>query len=445
MHKLLIHKLGPIKDCQLDCTQFITLTGFQASGKSTIAKAVFFFRTIKNDILKIAEKKALENYYSDNMEKLVAKSNKNIANLLIEEIREKFMRVFGSSYGMDNDMTIQYYYTDEIHIKISLINDNRYKTPNIIWIHFSPELKRYLKKNNMLEAGVLGVPEIEREKLKKELNVIFDDNFETIYIPAGRSMITLLSSQMSFIYSNMNNIQKRSMDYCTRDYIERILTLKSEFSEGLDGIIAQYGYKNNAVKSVIEEAYSLIPKILKGQYTYTDSEERIVLNNGRYVKINFASSGQQESVWILNLIFYYLVKNEPVLFIVEEPESNLFPESQKYIIELISLLNNSGNSVIVTTHSPYVLGALNNLLYANQIPQEKKEYAEKVISKQLWINYNNFNALFVRNGIVENCLDDEIKLIQNEKIDSISKTINNDYDKLFDLMYEDEEGENYSY
>ena len=49
MHRLIIHQLGPIKHCELECSSFMTLTGFQASGKSTIAKAVYYFRTIKED------------------------------------------------------------------------------------------------------------------------------------------------------------------------------------------------------------------------------------------------------------------------------------------------------------------------------------------------------------------------------------------------------------
>ena len=82
----------------------------------------------------------------------------------------------------------------------------------------------------------------------------------------------------------------------------------------------------------------------------------------KYVKINFSSSGQQECVWILNLLFYYIVQQKEILFIIEEPESHLFPESQKYITELIALVNNCGHSIVLTTHSPYVLGTLNNLL-----------------------------------------------------------------------------------
>ena len=155
------------------------------------------------------------------------------------------------------------------------------------------------------------------------------------------------------------------------------------------------------------------------------------------MKINFASSGQQESVWILNLLFYYLVKNNPVLFIIEEPESHLFPESQKFITELIALVNNSNHSIIVTTHSPYVLGTLNNLLYADQTPPDLQKQASDIISNLFWINYDSFSAWFVKNGGIEPCLDSEIHLIQNEKIDEISKVINRDFDKLFDLRIDE--------
>ena len=49
---MILKNVGPIKNCEVSITDFNVFTGAQASGKSTIAKAVFFFRTIKNDILK---------------------------------------------------------------------------------------------------------------------------------------------------------------------------------------------------------------------------------------------------------------------------------------------------------------------------------------------------------------------------------------------------------
>ena len=59
MQKLIINRLGPIEHCELKCSQFMTLTGFQASGKSTIAKAIYYFRTIKEDIIELAREQSL--------------------------------------------------------------------------------------------------------------------------------------------------------------------------------------------------------------------------------------------------------------------------------------------------------------------------------------------------------------------------------------------------
>ena len=187
-------------------------------------------------------------------------------------------------------------------------------------------------------------------------------------------------------------------------------------------------------QKLLRQASELIKKILRGTYRYSNGEEQIVLDDGKYVKINFSSSGQQESVWILNLLFYYLLQQNPILFIIEEPESHLFPESQKYITELIALVNNCNHSVVLTTHSPYVLGTLNNLLYIHNIQSQYLEKADDIIPKSLWLDSNNFNSWFVKNGTIENCMDSEIHMIQNEKIDEISRVINNDFDELLELQ-----------
>ena len=44
MHKLILKNMGPIQECEMNIDDFTVLTGVQASGKSTIAKAIFFFR-----------------------------------------------------------------------------------------------------------------------------------------------------------------------------------------------------------------------------------------------------------------------------------------------------------------------------------------------------------------------------------------------------------------
>lgn len=88
--------------------------------------------------------------------------------------------------------------------------------------------------------------------------------------------------------------------------------------------------------------------------------------------------------------------------------------------ELIALANHCGHSMVITTHSPYVLGSLNNLLYAYQTEPEKRKQALGIIPEELWLDSTKFSAWFVKNGGIENCMDDELPMIQNEKIDEIS-------------------------
>ena len=47
MQKIIIRNFGPIKECEIDLAQFIVLTGAQATGKSTVAKVVYYFLLAK--------------------------------------------------------------------------------------------------------------------------------------------------------------------------------------------------------------------------------------------------------------------------------------------------------------------------------------------------------------------------------------------------------------
>jgi hypothetical protein len=91
------------------------------------------------------------------------------------------------------------------------------------------------------------------------------------------------------------------------------------------------------------------------------------------------------------------------------------------------------NQVIITTHSPYILSSLNNLLYAYSIGQKRPKETKNIVDKRLWINPDQLNAFFVSEGCIHNIIDDEFRLIKSEAIDSASIIINNTYNLLFDL------------
>lgn len=423
MHWLIIEKMGPVQYCRLPIRQYTVLTGFQASGKSTVAKAIYFFRTLKDDIYQMIQQRE----YSELIYGLKYDSDQEDSKQYAlytdfeRNVRNRFLSTFGSSYSMDKGMRMSYQYSDDIEITIRLEESLDSLTPNFVCVEYSPCLRKFLSKPQ---------PTNNREALRRELACLFDDPYETVYVPAGRSVLTVLGSQFNYFYSTMDDAQKRLLDGCTRDYLERVMRLRPQFSNGLEGLV-EGKIVPKEKQALYREALDLVGKILKGKYTATDGEERIWVDHKHYVKMNFASSGQQEIVWILNLLVYYLLTEQPVFFIIEEPESNLFPESQKLVIELISMIAGVGNAVLMTTHSPYVLGTVNNLLYADTVGKYSMKKTAQVISRCKWIRSESCTAMFMENGSVEDCMDPDLMQIDNSLLDQISHGINEEYDQLF--------------
>lgn len=85
------------------------------------------------------------------------------------------------------------------------------------------------------------------------------------------------------------------------------------------------------------------------------------------------------------------------------------------------------------THSPYVLAALNNLIYAYQVGLRSGEAVNKVISDRFWINPSSVCALMVKDGAVEEIMDADLMHIMAERIDSVSAEINEMFDTLMNI------------
>lgn len=151
-------------------------------------------------------------------------------------------------------------------------------------------------------------------------------------------------------------------------------------------------------------------------------EERLYYSDTEYVKLSLSSSGQQEAVWILQLIFSLMLNNTRATLVIEEPEAHLFPEAQMYMVWLMALFaNQEGNRLIVTTHSPYILTSLNNLLYAEQVGKvAERESVEKIIPSSYWLDFDRLSVNLIGEGEISSILDRSIKQIKAEMIDSVS-------------------------
>jgi len=430
-HYIKISNLGPIKNCEMAVSDFTVLTGPQASGKSTIAKAVYFFRTIKDDILDLITWPNLKN----------PNKKPNLKSELIRHLRIKFMELFGTTFVMPENMTMEYFYEANNKrkcVRVYLEETFDGKNRNIIKFKFGSDIDDLLYEANQY---ALPIGNMELSRLQLSFEKCFEDEHETFFIPAGRSTITLLSGLLSFLFTStsIDSWQLRAIDYCTRKYVEFILKIRSWFSDSLSHIfdLSNAGGSSSLISAVQNHS----EKVLNAKYRYVENEERLYLMNDTklYTKINLASSGQQESVWIFNLLTYFLAEKKKIFLVIEEPEAHLYPSAQMHITDVLALFFNGGaNSLMITTHSPYILGELNNLLLCGQIPSSKSEFAKKIIDKRAWIKAKHIGAAHVHNGTYENAIDTESGIIKNELIDGASEVINERCDKLLDLLYGEE-------
>ena len=421
MQRLIIKKFGPIENCDIDVKDFLVLTGPQASGKSTVAKSVFFFNYLK-DIL-------FQHVIKTNQRKSLFET-RSLKESFVFEVRNAFVQSFGENVG-NTDTSIKFVYDNGRFVEVTFNESNAGEL--IVVPKLDNELSKAIEMldNEIKENGIKNADDIR----KNIYSDIFKNDMEILYIPAGRSLLTLLSAQIGYLYSVMDDRQKSTMDYCTQNYLERVLQIKSYFDRGPSQLLKkELNNNSNIDEAILKMAIAKIEEILKGEYKNSDGEELLKLSDNEFIKLNYASSGQQEAVWITNMLFYYMLGNMKTYFIIEEPESHLFPEAQKAITELISIAKNDKNKVLITTHSPYILGSINNLLYAYKIGKSKnKEMVEELVSPHMWLSHSVMGAYYLANGVLENILDEEYQDINHDVIDGVSSVINETYEKLTDL------------
>jgi len=164
----------------------------------------------------------------------------------------------------------------------------------------------------------------------------------------------------------------------------------------------------------------------------TDENKFHFLHNG--------ASGYQSTIPILLAVKYNndLKINRGRTIIVEEPELNLFPETQKQLIEFfVETTNTNNNQFIFPTHSPYILTTLENLMYAyklsNENDEEYKQEISKIIDEKLWLNPNDVYVYYLEDGIAKDAMLRDEALIDKSEIDSASNSINEIFDTLLNI------------
>lgn len=385
MVSLHIKNFGPISDStQIELTPLMLLIGRQSSGKSTFMKVLCFCRWIEKKIMTSTED--LINQYTH-------------YNRFIKELK--------SFHRLNDD-----YFKDDTELKYD---------GDVLTIVYT---------------GITGNARIVRKRSFAEQRY----NSKLCYIPAERNLI-----------SAIQNVDK------TYKATER-------------DILFNFIYEWNEVKEPYTREHPFRLAATGGFSYVNQSGADILLREDGYETPAFYASSGMQSVMPLDVMTNYITncvgKNAPLSMVeyneisktdheralrrlvyqsaqlfIEEPEQNLYPESQRLVIMSIvrslnkALANGSEQSMaVITSHSPYVLSVVNVLLAAARVAHEGLD--QDVIDKACVLPASSISGYYIdEKGCFQNILDAEVPMLSGNDLDGVSDWVEESISKLNEKLY----------
>jgi hypothetical protein len=420
MHSIHVKNFSCIKDACLELSRLTVLIGPQASGKSLLSKLVYFFNNI-----------ALEHRASEEIKKSIEDFR--------ESIRIRFVEWFPVSAWGDEQFKIEYT-LGNYSIKLSRTKYAGTLTDNIR-ILLSKDVEIFHKKafdiRSRLSAKI-GDESSEdaywemRHKIDEEVRLVFDRTLgneslsSQLFIPAGRAFFTSAGKAITAFE------HARMFDPVTLAFGKRLANYRDR-----GGFSRFIGSKQRQRTSPLTQASD----ILGGRVVVEKGAEFLRASDGRLVPFGSLSSGQQE---LLPLLMMLESVNTPLprgrkrFVFIEEPEAHLFPAAQSRVIELFAAFaqQSAQNAILLTTHSPYVLSKINNLILAGQLGSKTNAdiilATKQIVPAEFWLPPPTVSAYALQDGIAKNIIDSN-KLIDAEYLDQVSGDIAREFNRLIEV------------
>ena len=404
-----------VDSAEIEIKKFTVFIGPQASGKSIVAKLFYLFYHLPEFVFDIA----------------TSRGKKRELN---KAITKSFCEIFPQYAWNDKNFTIRFI-TDVGEISFS--HKQKKALTFIVSEHYETLFKKIFAfaakepESNKLDRGQI-------EHIQKIAEMTHESNWgfingggSSIFIPAGRSFFACLENNVfSFLSSNIH------IDYFLKEF--------GMIYQRARDILMKFPRKNSESMNSFPD---ICRKYISGTYFQKQQKDYIInIKNGLEIEVRDASSGQQELLPILFAIF----RERERLFLIEEPETHIFPSSQSEIVRYIVSRqdpNTCQKSFLFTTHSPYVLTTMNNLVYAGILEERFKahdqtealEKLEKIYSAEERIHKNDLSAYYFNRGEAKSIIDSETGMIDAQKIDEISNTTNDKFSEMINLELGEEE------
>ena len=402
MPNLKIYNFGPIKNAEFDFKKVNVLIGQQGTGKSCVLKIMAFCLWL--------EKIYISGEITDLQRDMSQK-----------QFVEKYLLVF---YKLGDFVTV----AENGYSKITFDGDDgNFK----IFIDFKK------KDNNWLNIIPIDAPQNSKH---------------VAYIPAERCLVSAVPNLMDLKMQD-TNIYKYLVDW---EYAHKIYTEKNKLN--ILGLNAEFYYDEKSRTDYISVNDNGITKKIKFTNAASGFQSVVpicVLINYYLGDNRILSIKEKQRVDELKELLKYYIGQENIAddlndkintigkirdynIFLEEPEENIFPEVQYRLMKFLFATMNNGydNTLSIATHSPYTLTVLNNFIYAAKVGKINQGKVNEVIPEVLWQPTENVAAYYLNDGSAMSIIDEELGEIKAEMIDEVSRTINEEYDVIYNVEYE---------
>lgn len=427
--RITVENFSCIKRADVELAGLNVLIGPQASGKSVISKLIFFCLDVHSQVAEgIAQERTFDAFTDD--------------------IKQKFGELFPlSAWGKEKFKIVFKAEAFEVKIARSSYND---EVKNSIRLSLSPAVKEIYKaglelvKSSKVKTAITQHAHVQdfelKWKLRQQIAAMVHRQFpksspnNLTFIPAGRSFFTNLGK--AFLAFD----QGRLLDPITVRFGRLYSSLISE----------RYYFELPKSREIVEE----LAKILGGELVHQGDRISIKCADGRDIPLSALSSGQQELLPLF-VAFDFLHnisadlgsspqrEKRPEITFIEEPEAHLFPSAQSRLLQaLVGFVNvpQLNRQLILTTHSPYVLSKINNLIKAGDLEKRlSKSYMpvlNSLIPKRSRLTTGTVRAYAIVEGVTRSILDED-GLINADYLDDISNEIGNEFSKLLELEFQE--------
>lgn len=427
--RLIIRNFAGIEEIDIELGGITIFIGPQASGKSICAKCIYWFKSFVPELLTWAR---------DGDDK------RQGGAALLARFKDYFPGIWRSDTGflLRYELLGYFMQLENTGGKLSLTYDPRFVAAIAAARREVLEFNQRAagltpKEQGWLERLWWQPPALQdlRRSFYRELGPLY--NPDQLFVLAGRSFFMALRSNVLSFLAGTAPVT----DAFLQDFFRQYETAR---------------HNQPAETAATQPLYRLAQQILKGQADVEGGDDYVVAATGRRVALAHASSGQQEAFPLLLLLLHLVAGDEEVardedgavdeakVVYIEEPEAHLYPDSQRAIVELMAgIFNTSGRVLqyVITTHSPYLLAAFNNLIYAHQLAHQLRDQPDRlqalyrVVPQHQQVGLANFRVYRLANGRATSIISEANGLIVAEELDEVSEKISAQFDRLLDFEF----------